>query len=95
MSDEQKDVDKSPETMNVRQMPRLIISRNIYPVTQWHWTVEDQNGKCPYTSAGSFDSLDDALSSAIREGILTLEKVERNWAKHDAKFARLSGIKPS
>lgn len=94
MSDGPNDVDQTKEKLDALQMPRLVISRNIYPVTKWHWSVEDECAHCP-KSSDSFDSLEAAVKDAMTSGVEELNKTERRWARYNPKFARLAGIKVS
>lgn len=71
---------------------RLIVERNIYPATRWHWAVEMPDG-CQYAvSWGDFESLHECMDDAGKEGLNTLEDAERAWACSHLGYALKTGM---
>jgi hypothetical protein len=56
---------------------RLIVERNIYPATRWHWVVEMPDGHQYALSADDFWSLQECMEHACRAGVMVLEDAER------------------
>ena len=71
---------------------RLIVERNIYPATRWHWAVEMPDG-CQYAvSWGGFGSLHECMDDAGKEGLKKLEDAERAWACSHLGYALKTGM---
>ena len=56
---------------------RLIVERNIYPDTRWHWAVEMPDSHPYALSADDFWSLQECMEHACRAGVTALEDAER------------------
>lgn len=71
---------------------RLIVERNIYPATRWHWTVEIPDGHQYAVSKGDFGSLQECMEKACTGGVIALEHAERLWAGSHLDYALKTGM---